>query len=93
MVIADSKTGRFEIHTGKCVKEGEHELGLGARVVLNLISHLQGKHNHIYTLLQQLFFLTLFDTLLERGLYAGSTVRATSRGFPDDLKIVNKNKG
>lgn len=57
--------------------------------MLNLTSHLQGKHHHVYC---DNFFSSprLFDALLERGLYACGTVQVTAREFPADLKVLAK---
>lgn len=57
--LADSCNGyihRFEIYTGK--GDGDKaQTGLGAKVVTNLTSHLQGKNYHVYC--DNFFYLSI----------------------------------
>ena len=89
--LADSNNGyihAFDVYTGKTETK---EDGLGTRVVLMLSSHLQDCNHHLYC---DNFFssTTLFTKLLDKGIYACGTIRSSSKGFPDDLKIPAKKK-
>ena len=91
-ILGDSLNGyfsRFDVYTGKKGNAAEvgnaTEVGLGARVVKELTSDMQGKYHHIY------FdnFFTSQDLLLDlvaKGIYACGTARTNRKGFPQLLK-------
>ncbi len=63
------------------------ETGLGARVVKDLTSPLQGRYHHVYI---DNFFTSvrLLEELEDVGLYACGTARSDRRGFPPSMKKV-----
>ena len=88
---ADSTNGfvsDLEVYTGKSDTTTQ---GLGAKVVTKLSSALQGGFYHLYF---DNFFssLSLFDSLLDSGLYACGTFRRDRRGVPEEIKAVKEGK-
>ena len=86
---ADSITGyisQFQVYVGR---ETSTDRGLGARVVKDLTRNLIDKNYHIFW---DNFFtsISLFHELHEEGVYATGTLRADRRGFPSDLKNIQK---
>lgn len=89
-VLAESSTGyipRLQIYTGRDA-EGVPEVGLGARVVNDLMQPYQNKGYHLYL---DNFYTSpaLFQSLYDREIYACGTLRAGRRGFPADIRIDN----
>ena len=89
---ADSRNGymcEFQIYMG-AQSSGEC-MSLGERVVLDLSQRLKGLHYHLYF---DNFFtsVSLLSRLLSIGLYGCGTVRQTSKGFPEELKMEGKGK-
>ena len=88
---ADSHIGyvcEVQVYTGRADSE-EH--GLGKRVVLDLVSQLEGRKHHIYF---DNFFnsVSLLTTLREKGLYGCGTARQNYKEYPEVLKIKGKSK-
>ena len=72
------------MYVGK--EDGEHEYGLGESVALCLTEQ--------YRFLRQLFSSpTLFNELLQHGLYACGTVRQDRVGFAQALRNSNLSRG
>ena len=67
----------------------EDETALGARVVIPLTKHLEGKNHHVYC---DNFFTSpyLFVKLHKQGFYANGTLCLSTKGLPSDLKIGSK---
>ena len=87
-VRADSHNGyfsQFQIYKGKGTNMSP-ELGLGGSVVKQLTRPLVGKFHHVF---MDNFFTspTLFNCLLQDGIYACGTARMNRKGFPQDLKV------
>ena len=80
---ADSNDGyvsQFQVYVGK---ETSVKIGLGARVVKDLMQKIAEKHifcDNFFTSVK------LFQELHEVGVFATGNLRADTRGFPDDLK-------
>lgn len=77
---------KFQVYTGKC--ENSVELGLGARVVLDLCEGLEHKNHVVY---MDNFFSSniLYEQLLEKNIYACGTVRFNRKYLPT---LANDNK-
>ena len=89
-VVADSENDYFldvDVYVGRPSDGVRSEQGLGARVVLQLTEPYRHKNYHVFT------SPTLFDELLQHGLYACGTVRIDCREFPDELKGVRLERG
>jgi hypothetical protein len=71
-------TNEYQIYTGR--ERGGVEVGLGLRVVKDMTREIWG-HNHM---VMDNYFTspTLFEELLEKGIYARGTVRSNRKGFP-----------
>jgi len=94
-VRADAQTGffcDFQIYTGKLADGEGVEHGLGERVVLQLSQNIEGRNHQVFC---DNFFTTcgLLETLLEKGIYGCGTTKPSRRGFPDDLKKLNLQRG
>jgi len=92
--MADGSNGyilRQQIYAGKNVEQGTPEVGLGARVVLDLTADYQHKN---YILVTDNFYASpiLAQKLLARGIDCLGTVRANIRHFPKDLIFPQKPK-
>lgn len=94
---ADSSNGyvhQFQVYTGRAGNpDGEREVGLAGRVVLDLTRDMLHKNHHVY---MDNFFSspTLFSRLLHDGIYACGTVRTNRQGYPQTLqKGCVRNKG
>ena len=88
----DSENGYFLVYVGRLSDGVRSEQGLGARVVLQLTEPYRHKNYHVFC---DNFSTstTLFDELLQHGLYACGTVRIDRREFPDELKGVRLERG
>ena len=82
---------RQQIYTGKNVEQGTPEVGLGARVVLDLTAGYQDKN---YILVTDSFYTSpiLVQKLLARGIDCLGTVKANNKHFPKDLFFPQKPK-
>ena len=94
-VRADAVNGYFcdfDVYVGRPGDGTTVETGLGERVVKQLTQTLQGKHYQIFC---DNFFssCTLFDGLLQQGLYACGTTRITRQGYPTTLKGITVERG
>ena len=92
-VVADSANGYFldlQVYVGK--EDGEREYGLGESVVLCLTEQYRGKQHRVFC---DNYFSspTLFNELLQHGLYACGTVRQDRVGFPEALRNTNLSRG
>ena len=89
---ADSRNGymcEFQIYMG--AQSSGEGMSLGERVVLDLSQRLQGLHYHLY--FDNFFTSTsLLSHLMSVGLYGCGTIRQTSKGFPEELKMEGKGK-
>ena len=89
-MAVDAENGfvtNLEVHTGK--KEGSIEKGLGSSVVQSLTKAFHSTYRHIYF---DNFFSSV-DLLLDLcrvGLYGCGTLRMNRRGFPEQLKQVQR---
>ncbi len=86
LVLADSINGYvcdFQVDTGKS-DSSEGQLGPG---VVKMSRSLVSKHYHLY---YDNFFssVSLFQDLLEDGLYACGTFRKDRVGVPEEVKTV-----
>ena len=92
--MADGNNGyilRQQIYTGRNVERGTPEVGLGARVVLDLTAGYQDKN---YSLVTDNFYTSpiLAQKLLARGIDCLGTVKANNKHFPKDLIFPQKPK-
>ena len=92
--MADGSKGhilRQQIYTGKRVEQGTPEVGLSARVVLDLTTDYQDKN---YILVTDNFYTSpiLAQKLLDRGIDCLGTVNANNKRFPRDLIFPQKPK-
>jgi len=92
-VVADSANGYFldlQVYVGK--EDGEREHGLEESVVLRLTEQYRGKQHRVFC---DNYFSspTLFNELLQYGLYACGTVRQDRVGFPEALRNTNLSRG
>lgn len=92
-VRADPTNGyvnELQVYTGK--ENGTAEVGLGARVVMDLTKSIQHKH-HIINCDNFFSSPTLFMQLLSSGIYARGTVRQNRKDFPAITLGKLKNRG
>ncbi|XP_023930459.1 piggyBac transposable element-derived protein 4-like [Lingula anatina] len=74
----------LQIYTGRQGNRGQPEIGLGARVVLDLCENISGV-NHIVNMDNYFSSPQLFEELLDMNIYARGTVRSNRRGYPSNL--------
>ena len=96
-VLADATNGyirTFQIYTGKSLEDGNSSVGLCTKVVLDLMSGLEGSGLHLYT---DNYYTSpsLYLHLCNRGINACGTARPNRIGFPKELltKATNSNRG
>ena len=77
----------FEIYQGK--GEGP-ETGMSQRVVNHLVAPLQQQCWHIIGMDGFFSSVRLFESLLERGIYAVATTRTWLTGFPTSVVLINQ---
>ena len=87
-VLADATNGyirTFQIYTGKSLEDGNSSVGLCSKVVLDLMSGLEGSGLHLYT----------DNYYTSPSLNACGTARPNRIGFPKELltKATNNNRG
>lgn len=93
--LADSTNGyiyQMQVYTGKSDTGREH--GLASRVVWDLTRQLSGKYYHVY--MDNYFSCpSLFQDLLQDGIYAVGTCRQNRKGWPDRLhkNCLDKRRG
>ena len=93
-VRADAVNGYFcdfDVYVGGPGDGTSVETRLGERVVKELTETMQGKHYQIFC--DNFSSCTLFDDLLQQGLYACGTTRTTRRGYPTTLKGITLERG
>ena len=95
-VLADATNGyirTFQIYTGKSLEDGNSSVGLCTKVVLDLMSGLEGSGLHLYTD-NYCTSPSLYLHLYNRGITACGTARHWI-GFPKELltKAKNTNRG
>ena len=94
-VLADASNGyirTFQIYTGKSLEDGNSSVGLCTKVVLDLMSGLEGSGLHLYT---DNYNTSPSLYLYNRGITACGTGRPNRIGFPKELltKATNTNRG
>ena len=96
-VLAGATNGyirTFQIYTGKSLEDGNSSVGLCSKVVLDLMSGLEGSGLHLYT---DNYYTSpsLYLHLYNRGINACGTARPNRIGFPKELltKATNTNRG
>lgn len=72
-------TNEFQVYTGK--EQGNREVGLSTRVVLDMTRKVWGKH-HIVNIDNYFTSPDLLQKLLDNGTYGRGTVRSNRKGFP-----------
>ena len=96
-VLADATNGyirTFQIYTGKSLEDGNSSVGLCTKVVLDLMSGLEGSGLPLYT---DNYYTppSLYLHLYNRGINACGAARPNRIGFPKELltKTTNTNCG
>ena len=87
--MADATNGyvlQQQIYTGKNVEQRMPEVGLGARVVLDLTQRYVVVPDNFYT------SPTLAQKLLQKGINSLGTVKGNTRGLPKELVFAQKPK-
>ena len=84
-VLSDATNGyvyRLQIYSGKNLESDDVDVGLCSRVLLELMSGLDG--HHLYT---DNYYTSpeVYLTLYKKGINCCGTVRVNRRGFPKDL--------
>ena len=92
---ADAHNGylcEFRIYMGRTESDvSDSGETLGERVVCDLTRRLDGLHYHIY--FDNYFTsVSLLTRLKSKGLYGCGTIRQTSKGFPEALRMKGKGK-
>ena len=90
-VLADARNGyvkRFQVYTGKNAALDASQGGLCTRVVLELLSGLEGDHPKLYV---DNYYTspTLFLRLYKRGVNACGTARSNSKHYPKTLAYTS----
>ena len=94
-VLADSATGyvwNWKLYCGKVTSEEKARQPLAEKVVLDLLTGLEGKGHHIYF---DNFYtsLSLCKQLFKLGYGSCGTVRINRRGIPRDFQAAKLKKG
>ena len=94
-MLADATNGYiriFQIYTGKSLEDGNSSVGLCTKVVLDLMSGLEGSGLHLYT---DNYYTSPSLYLYNRGINACGTARPNRIGVPEELltKATSSNRG